>query len=88
MIYNILSFLDASPLTIFTGAPSDSYDFLLFYEDIFASFTAYLITDDDHVRFLMNSVACKIMTESSSPLWHQSQKLGPQAFSYSFWKST
>jgi len=88
MTYSILSFLDASPLTLFTGAPSDSENFIAFYEDVFASFTTYLITDDDRVRFLTNRVARKIMTECSGPLWHKSQSQGSRTFNYNFWKST
>jgi neurofibromin 1 len=88
MTYSILSFLDASPLTLFTGAPNDSDDFILFYEDVFASFTTYLLTDDDRIRFLTNTVARKIMTECSGPLWQKSQSLGPRTFKHNFWKST
>lgn len=88
MIYSILAFLDASPLTLFTGAPNDSDDFIIFYEDIFASFTTYLTTDDDRIRSLTNVVARKIMTECSSPLWQKGQSLGPRPSKYNFWKST
>jgi neurofibromin 1 len=88
MIYSILAFLDASPLTLFNGAPNDSDDFILFYEDIFASFTTYLITDDDRIRFLTNAVARKIMTECSGPLLQKGHSLGPRASKYNFWKST
>jgi len=88
MIYSILAFLDASPLTLFNGAPNDNDDFILFYEDIFASFTTYLITDDDQIRFLTNAVARKIMTECSGPLLQKGQSLGPRPSKYNFWKST
>ncbi len=88
MIYVILAFLDASPLTLFTGAPNDSDDFIIFYEDIFASFTTYLTTDNDRIRSLANAVARKIMTECSSPLCQKGQILGPRPSKYNFWKST
>ncbi len=88
MICSILVFLDASPLTLFSGAPNNYDDWIVFYEDIFASFTTYLITDDDRIRFLTNTVARKIMTESSVPLWRKSQSLGSRTFKYNFWKST
>ena len=88
MIYSILSFLDASPLTLFTGAPHDSDDFVVFYEEIFASFTTYLMTDDDRIRCLTNAVARKIMTECTGPLWQKGQSPGPQPSRHNFWKST
>ena len=88
VIYSILLFLDASPLTLFMGAPNNGADWAHFFEDIFSSFMAYLITDDDRIRYLTNTVARKIMTDTSVALWRKSQSFGSQTFKRNFWKST
>jgi neurofibromin 1 len=88
MIYNILLFLDASPLTVFIGAPDDGADWSHFFEEVFASFMAYLVTDDERIRYLTNIVTRKIMTEGSMTIWRSIQSLDSQTFKYNFWKST
>lgn len=88
IIYSILVFLDASPLTLFMGAPDNGPDWTLFFEDIFASFSTYLVMDDERIRYMTNAVARTIMTNSSVTLWHKSKSLGSRTFKYNFWKST
>ena len=88
MIYSILVFLDSSPLTIFYGAPNSGAEWIAFFEDNFASFTTYLITDDERIRYLANTVARKIMTEGSVALWRKSKSLGSRTFKYNFWRTT
>ena len=88
MVYNILLFLDASPLTIFIGAPENGAEWTNFFEDIFRSFMGYLVTDDERTRYLTNTVARKIMTDGSMALWRKSQSLGLDTFTHNFWKST
>lgn len=88
MIHSILLFLDASPLTVFIGAPDDGADWGHFFEDVFASFMAYLVTDDERIRCLTNNVARRIMTEGSITFWRASQSFGSQSFKINFWKST
>jgi neurofibromin 1 len=88
MVYSILLFLDASPLTIFVGAPENGAEWSSFYKDIFRSFMGYLVADNERTRYLANTVARKIMTEGSVSLWRKSQSLGSDTFTYNFWKST
>lgn len=88
MVFSILLFLDASPLTIFIGAPANGAEWTNFYEDTFRSFMGYLVTDNERIRYLTNTVARKIMTEGSVTLWRKSQSLGSETFTYNFWKST
>ena len=88
MVYSILLFLDASPLTIFIGAPANGAEWTKFYEDIFRSFMGYLVTDDEKIRYLTNTVARKIMADASVTLWRQSQRLESETFTHNFWKST
>lgn len=88
MIYSILVFLDASPLTIFVGAPENGAEWTQFFQGIFASFMGYLVTDDERIRYLTNTVTRKIMTDGSVSLWRKSQSVGSDTFTHNFWKST
>jgi neurofibromin 1 len=88
MVYNILVFLDASPLTLFIGAPDGGAEWVYFFEDVLASCMKYLVTDDDRSRYLANTVARKIMSDGSVSLWRRSQHPGSRTFMYNFWKST
>lgn len=88
MVYSILVFLDASPLTVFIGAPDDGAEWGRFFQEVFASFMAYLVTDDERLRHLTNIVARKIMTEGSVAIWRSSENLATQSFKLNFWTST
>ena len=88
MILSILQFLDASPLTVFVGAPNDVDDWSFFFEDVFSAFLVYLVTDEERIRRLTTAVANRIMTEGSITIWRASQSFGAEAFKRNFWKST
>lgn len=88
IVYNILMFLDAFPLAIFIGAPENGADWSHFFEEVFASFMTYLVTDDERIRHLAADVARKIMAEGSLSLWHTTQSFGAETFKINFWKST
>ena len=88
IIYSILVFLDASPLTLFVGAPNNGADWTIFFEEISAAITTYLVTDDARIRYLTNTVVIKLMAYGSVALWRKSKNLGSQSFKYHFWKST
>lgn len=88
IVYSILVFLDASPLTLFLGAPDNGPEWTLFFEDIFTSFTTYLVLDEERIRYMTNVVARRIMTNGAVTLWHKSKSLGTRTFKYNFWKST
>jgi len=88
MIYAILVFLDASPLTLFIGSPNNGPEWLAFFEEIFSAFATYLITDDERTRNLTNIVARKILTDGTRSLHRKSQVLGSRTFKYNFWKTT
>jgi neurofibromin 1 len=88
MIHSILLFLDASPLTVFVGAPNNGVDWSHFFEDIFSSFMAYLVTDDERIRHLTSTVASRIMTEGSITFWRATQSFDSISFKRNFWKST
>ena len=88
MIYNILIFLDASPLTLFDGAPANAIEWNQFFDEVFASFITYLVADDERIRYLTSIVARKVMTDGSVSLWRQSQSVGSRTFKHNFWRST
>lgn len=88
MIHCILVFLDAFPLAVFIGAPNIGADWSLFFDDVFASFMAYLVIDDDRIRHLTAIVARKIMAEGTLSLWSTTRGLGDGAMKANFWKST
>jgi neurofibromin 1 len=88
MIYSILVFLDASPLTIFTGAQEMNPGLIQYFDAVVASFMGFLVTDDERIRYLTNRVACKLLNHGSVALWRRSQTLGPQTLKNGFWKST
>ncbi|KAH7346669.1 hypothetical protein BKA65DRAFT_282221 [Rhexocercosporidium sp. MPI-PUGE-AT-0058] len=88
LIYTILLFLDASSLSLFNGAPNFGTEWLVFFEDTFATFSTYLATDDERIRSLANTVARKIMSEGTVSFWRKTRSVGSKPFKYNFWKTT
>ena len=82
MIYNILQFLDASPLTVFLGAGWDD-----FRDDMKNSFIAYLIHKDERLRYLTSAVSRKMMVEGSTANWRANQNRATNDFKSKFWIS-
>ncbi|KAI1449301.1 GTPase [Annulohypoxylon stygium] len=89
VICNILKFLDASPMTLFEGPPSDSSEAQRFYEEIFEAFVSCLVTANDSVRALASSVAKKLLTPDGilSSL-RKSKRVDSSSFGIKFWKLT
>ncbi|KAH8816296.1 hypothetical protein F5884DRAFT_217036 [Xylogone sp. PMI_703] len=88
LIYCILEFLQASPLSIFSGAPSDAIEWSRFFDDILASFSVYLVADDSQIANSANAFARMLMTDGSIMLWQRSKSLGSRTFKHNFWKSS
>ncbi len=89
MICNILSFLDASPTTLFEGSPADSADAEQFYEEIFEAFVSCLVTANDSVRALASSLAKKLLSRNGilSSL-RKTKRLDSHSFGTKFWRLT
>jgi neurofibromin 1 len=93
MAHSILLFLDASPLTIFKGtsageAPAEGDDGPnKFFDDIFNALLEYLVTDDEKVRYLTNSVVQKITITGTVAFWNRSQSEHLHRFILNFWRS-
>ena len=88
MVYNILIFLDASPLTLFIGSPEVGAEWQYFFDDVFASTMKHLTADDEQVRYMANNVARKVMSDGSLPFWQRSRPDGSRLFIHNFWQST
>jgi len=82
MIYNILLFIDASPLTVFLGADWDH-----FRDDMKKSFIAYLIHKDDRLRHLTSVVSRRMMVEGCFASWRANQNKASEELKSRFWKS-
>ncbi|KAI2615171.1 GTPase [Hypoxylon sp. NC1633] len=89
VICNILSFLDASPTTLFEAPPSDSSEADQFYEEIFEAFVSCLVTANDSVRALASGLAKKLLAPNGilSSL-HKSHRLDSHSFGVKFWRLT
>ncbi|EAQ83903.1 hypothetical protein CHGG_10307 [Chaetomium globosum CBS 148.51] len=57
MVCNILSFLDASPMTLFEGPPADEEERDQFYEENLGALISCIIAADESVRRLATGVA-------------------------------
>ncbi|KAL3421048.1 GTPase-activator protein for Ras-like GTPase [Phlyctema vagabunda] len=89
LIYNILVFLDASPMTLFEGAPTEPAEWDDWFEELCETFSKYLVTDDEQIRDLTNSVSQKIMNDGPMSQWrHDQGSIDSGAMTTTFWKST
>lgn len=86
---NILTFLDASPMTLFEGPPEDYAERERFYEDTFESFIPCLVVNNEAIRRLAVPVAKRILADDNVlQLLRSSKKIDSPAFKIKFWKLT
>jgi neurofibromin 1 len=88
MMYNILLFLDASPLTLLVGAPHKADEWVKFFEGTLTSVTNYLITDNERIRRMTCTVARKLMTEGTSAIHRRIDESEAEIFKRTFWKTS
>ena len=89
MLCNILSFLDASPSTLFDGGPDNPSDRDSFFEDNFEAFVACMIAADESVRRLAGGLARRLFAdEAVLRSVGASKKLSSPQFKTNFWKLT
>lgn len=89
LVYNILVFLDASPLSLFIGAPHGGPEWQTFFDDIFVPTMRHLVSEDERVRTLTNAVARRVLNDGSLSFWSRSQSRGEaHMFTNNFWRST
>lgn len=74
---------------LFDGAPTDPDKYQLFFDENFASFVSCLsTTDDERIRYLISTVARKLMVDGSSILLQRSLELDRRSFPRNFWRSS
>ncbi len=89
MTCNILNFLDASPMTLFEGAPEGGNERDEFFEENFESFISCMIASDQSVRRLAAGVGRRLFAdEAILKSIRTSKKLETQQFKGTFWKLT
>jgi neurofibromin 1 len=65
MVCNILNFLDASPMSLFEGPPSEGADRASFYVDNFSSIISCVVAANESVRRLAAAVARRLFKEEA-----------------------
>jgi len=88
IVYNILLFLDSSPLTLFMGAPPGGPEWQVFFDDIFASSMKYLVSEDERVRRVMNTVTRRLLSDGSLSFWKRSRGHGERLVIQNVWRSS
>lgn len=87
-MYNVLIFLNESPLTIYAGAQRNSTEWNQAFEDGFTSFIGFLAADDVRIRHLTNALICKLINDGSVAMWRKGQSSRAKLFKTRFWRST
>lgn len=89
MACNILSFLDASPATLFEGPPTDPEERHIFYQENLAALIACLIAADENVRRLAASVAGRLFAREEALAKIKSHRgIGSDECKTKFWRLT
>lgn len=89
MACNILSFLDASPATLFEGPPTDPDEREIFYQENLNALIACLIAADENVRRLAASVAGRLFAcEQALARIKSYRAIGSDECKTKFWRLT
>jgi neurofibromin 1 len=88
VLYSILTFLDASPLTLYAGAPHNVSGWMRFFEDTLGNFVQYLVSDDDRIRYMASAVSRKLLITGTRSIKQRSESLELKSYGHNFWKST
>lgn len=89
MATNILSFLDASPMTLFEGPPMDRGERDVFYEENLGALISCITASNESVRRLATGVAKRLFAkEQVLSTLRASKGLSSKAFKTRFWRLT
>lgn len=89
MICNILDFLDASPMTLFEGPPSDRKERDQFYQENMDSLISCVVAADESVRRLACGVAKRLYAkEQIMKTIRHTKGLESKGFKIKFWQLT
>jgi neurofibromin 1 len=87
MICNILHFLDASPMTLFEGPPSEGAERNRFFLDNFSSIISCVVAANESIRRLAAGVARRLFREGTVlKLLREFGALDSLGFKSSFWR--
>lgn len=87
MICNILNFLDASPMTLFEGPPSEHADRDRFYLYNFSSIVSCVVAANESTRRLAAGVARRLFHEEVIlQTLRESRGLDSPSFKSNFWR--
>lgn len=88
MVCNILNFLDASPMTLFEGPPSETVDRIRFYEENFSSIVSCVAAANESIRRLASGVVRRLFREDIIlKTLGESKSLDSPAFKSKFWRT-
>jgi neurofibromin 1 len=101
IICSVLTFLDASPLTLY-AAPSatvyaggsttgEAWD--RFIEKTLNNFVSWLVSDDARIRYMANSVTRKLLVNGTRSLKLRRERIeggtfDPHTYKHNFWRSS
>ncbi|TVY49953.1 Neurofibromin [Lachnellula occidentalis] len=85
---SILTFLEASPLTLRADTPPGTPDWYRYVDEILDSFVFYLVSDDDRIRKMACTVTRKLLINGPRVTELQSYNFDMHTYRRSFWKST
>lgn len=89
MICNILDFLNASPMTLFSGSPDGTDERNSFFEDNFESLFSCMVVADEAVRQAAVGVAKRLFAEEHVlESLKASKRLESRDFKQKFWRLT
>ncbi len=89
MVCNILSFLDASPATLFEGPPKDRGERDHFFDENLEALISCIVASDESIRKLATGVAKRMFSNPQMLASLRSSKgLGSKAFKTKFWTLT
>jgi len=89
IICNILSFLDASPMTLFQGPPVNETEREIFFQENLNSLISCMVASDGSVRRLATGVARRLFANEKVLTSLRAYKgLKSREFRISFWRLT
>ncbi len=89
MVCNILNFLDASPMTLFEGPPSDRLERDRFYHENFRSLLSCVISPNESIRRLAVNVVKRLFANGQVLHTLRSSKgFDKPEFKTDFWRLT
>lgn len=86
--YCIFAFLDASPMTLYAGAPSHPNGWAGFVEEVLTSYVSYLVSDDDRIRYIARAASHKLLISGTHAISHRSEAFEVETYRANFWKAT